>query len=137
MLTPVDHWLRDKLLFQTHIYTLRLPEKLPKGIKVRELPVSPSNKFRYRLVANSNSATDKLVEKLGEAGLMFKTHVVERKTLLKPFICPKGGSVLLSLFWMISFVALLFGSLKMFKTLQSDPVFMENLRGAISLFTQG
>ena len=89
MLTPVDHWLRERFLLQTHVYTLRLPEKLPRGIKVSELPESPSNKFRYRLVANSNGTTAKLVEKLGEAGMMFKTQVVEKKTVRKPNICPK------------------------------------------------
>ena len=136
MLTRVDHWLRDKFIFQTHIYTLRLPEKLPHGIKVRELPTSPSNKFRYRLIANSNKTTDKLVEKLGEAGLMFKTQVVEKKTLLKPIICPKGGSVLLSFFWMVSLVGLVIGSIKMFETITSDPVFMENFGEAVAIFRE-
>ena len=135
MLTPVDHWLRQKFLYQTHVYTLRLPEKLPRGVKVRELPASPSNKFRYRIVASSNATTDKLVEKLGEAGLMFKTQVVERKTALKPIICPKGGSILLTVFWMFSMVGLTIGALKMFRILTSDPVFMANLRDAFSLFT--
>ena len=136
MLTPVDHWLRERFIFQTHIYTLRLPEKLPRGVKVRELPDSPSNKFRYRIIASSNATTDKLVTKLVEAGLMFKTQVVERKTLLKPIICPKGGSVLLSVFWLFSLVGLTFGSMKMFKVITSDPVFMENFKEALAIFTE-
>ncbi|MGJ8725552.1 MAG: hypothetical protein ACSHYB_13420 [Roseibacillus sp.] len=136
MLTPVDHWLREKLLLQTHVYTLRLPEKLPRGIKVRELPVSPSNKYRYRMIANSNSSADKLITKLGEGGLMFKTQVVEKKTVLKPIISPKGGSVLLSVFWMVSLMGLTYGSLKMFKKLTSDPIFMENLKEAVAIFAE-
>ena len=136
MLTPVDHWLREKFIFQTHIYTLRLPDKLPPGVSVRELPVSPSNKFRYRMVTSSNATTDKLVKKLGEAGLMFKTHVVERKTPLKPLICPKGGSVLLSVFWMFSLFGLTIGVMKMYGKLTSDPVFMENFKEALAMFTE-
>lgn len=136
MLTPVDHWLRERFLLQTHVYTLRLPEKLPRGVKVRELPEGPSNKFRYRLVANTNSAANKLVDKLGEAGMMFKTQVVEKKTPLKPIIAPKGGSVLLNVFWMLSLVGLTIGTLKMFGALTSDEVFMENLKGAVAIFRE-
>lgn len=136
MLTSVDHWLREKFILQTHVYTLRLPKELPRGIKVRELAVSPSSHYKYRLITNSNATTDKLIEKLGEGGLMFKTQVVEKKTFLKPLICPKGGSVLLTAFWMISLIGLTFGSIKMFKTLAQDEVFMENLRGAIAIFTE-
>lgn len=136
MLTPVDHWLRERFLFQTHIYTLRLPDQLPRGTKVRQLPESPSNRFRYRLITNSNKVTDKLVEKLGESGMMFKTQVVEKKTPLKRFICPKGGSVLLSIFWIISLMGLSYGSVRMFKAITSDEVLMENLRGAVEIFTE-
>ena len=136
MLTAVDHWLREKFLLQTHIYTLRLPEKLPRGIKARQLPDSPSNRYRYRLVANSTSATNKLVQKLDEGGLMYVTQVVEKKTLLKPIIAPKGGSLVLSVFWIISLAGLTFGSLRLFKTLTNDEVFMENFRGAVAIFTE-
>ena len=138
MLTSVDHWLRDKILFQTHFYTLRLPEEIPRGVKISELPISPSNKFRYRLIANSTSVTDKLVEKLGEAGMMYKTQVVERKTPLKSFICPnKGkGSVLLRVFWIFSLAGLAMGSTRLFKMITSDPVLMENLKGALAIFTE-
>ncbi len=100
MLTPVDHWLRQKFLLQTHVYTMRLPEKMPLGVRVSELPKSASSRYRYRLITNSNSATDRLVKLLGEAGLMFVTQVVEKKTWIKPIISPKGGSVLLTVFWL-------------------------------------
>lgn len=136
MLTPVDHWLRERFLLQTHVYTLRLPDKLPRGIKARQLPEGPSNKYRYRLVSNTNGATNRLVKKLEEAGMMFKTQVVEKKTVLKPIIAPKGGSILLSVFWVVSLMGLTFGSLKMFKTLTSNEEFMENFRGAVAIFTE-
>ena len=134
MLTPVDHWLRERFLFQTHIYTLRLPEKLPRGVRVRELPESPSNRYRYRILANTNATTDKLVTKLNEAGMMFSTQVVEKKTIFKPLIAPKKGSVLLNVFWMFSFFGLSLGVMKVFQTLTNDPVFMENFRETIIIF---
>ena len=83
MLTAADHWLRGKFLLQTHVYTMRLPDKTPGGIKVRELSKSPSNRYRYRLISNSSKATDKLVKKLDEEGMMYAVQVVEKKTALK------------------------------------------------------
>jgi len=136
MLTPLDHWLRDKFLLQTHVYTMRLPEKMPKGVKARELPDSPSNKYRYRLISNSGKITNKLVKRLGEDGMMFTTHVIEKKTPLKGIISPKGGSFLLTIFWMISFVGLTIGCLKLYTMLAGDAVFVENLKGAIEIFTE-
>lgn len=136
MLTRVDHWLREKFILQTHVYTLRLPAELPRGIKVSELPATPSNQFKYRLVANSNALTNKLVDKLGEGGMMFKTQVVEKKTFMKPLICPKGGSVILTAFWLVSVIGLSFGSFKLFKTVSEDEVLMENIRGAVAIFTE-
>lgn len=136
MLTSFDHWLREKFLLQTHVYTLRLPDKLPRGVKARELPESPSNRYRFRLISKSTPATNKLIEKLAENGMMYTTQVVEKKTFLKPIIAPKGGSILLSVFWMISLVGLTIGSIKMFKALSSDPVFVENFKGAVAIFTE-
>ncbi|WP_411847201.1 hypothetical protein AAFN60_07290 [Roseibacillus persicicus] len=136
MLTPVDHWLRETFLLETHFYCLRLPEKVPSGVKVRELPNSPTSKYRYRLIARSNRSSDRVVKKMNEEGLMFATQVVEKKTPLKPLIAPKGGSVLLNVFWMFSFMGLTFGALKLVKTMSNDEVFVENLRGAVALFME-
>ncbi len=137
MLTAADHWLREKFLLQTHVYTMRLPDKLPGGVKVRELPESATNRYRYRLITNSNASTNKLVKKLDEGGLMYATQVVEKKTPLKPLIAPKGGkSVLLSVFWLISLVGLTIGSVKLFQILRNDEVFMANLRESIAIFTE-
>lgn len=136
MLTPVDHWLRERFIYKTHIYTMRLPEKLPRGIRVCELPASPTRRYRYRLISTTNQKTDKLVKILNEGGLMFSTQVVERKGPLKEIIAPKGKSVLLSVFWLLSMVGLTLGSLKLFDKLKSDEVFVANFKDAISIFLE-
>lgn len=136
MLTAVDHWLRDKFLLQTHIYTMRLPKKVVRGLKVRELPESASNRYRYRLISNSGSATDKMVKKLDEEGLMYVTQVIERKTALTPIISPKGGSVLLLVFWLFSFFGLCFGGFKLYQNLSSNEVFIQNLSESFDIFTE-
>lgn len=136
MLTPVDHWLRERFIYQTHIYTMRLPEKLPRGIKARELPASATRRYRYRLVSKTNGKTDQLVKILNDGGLMFSTQVVESRGPLKEIIAPKGKSVLLSIFWLLSMVGLTLGSLKLFDKLKSDEVFVANLKDAISIFIE-
>lgn len=136
MLTKVDHWLRERYLLQTHLYTLRLPEALPSGVKASELPQSVTRRYRYRIVSNTNELTDKTIKILNDQGLMFATQVIERKTWLKPIIAPKSGSVILTVFWLVSFLGLIMGTMKLAHQLQNDAVFMENFRGAIELFKE-
>lgn len=136
MLTVFDHWLRERFIYKTHIYTMRLPEKLPRGIKVRELPASPSRRYRYRAVSSSNKKTDQLVRALNEGGMMFSTQIVESKGPLKGIIAPKGQSVLLSVFWLLSMLGLTLASLKLFDKLKSDEVFVANFKDAVSIFLE-
>lgn len=136
MLTAFDHWLRERFLLRTHIYTMRLPEKLPRGIKINHLPENASAQYRYRLVARTSKVTDRMVERLNESGLLFKTQVVERKTLLRKIIAPKGQSFLLNVFWLISFIGLSFGAVKLFEVVTSNEVLMDNLRESFDIFTE-
>lgn len=115
---------------------MRLPEKLPRGIKVRELPASPSRRYRYRAVSSSNKKTDQLVRALNEGGMMFSTQIVESKGPLKGIIAPKGQSVLLSVFWLLSMLGLTLASLKLFDKLKSDEVFVANFKDAVSIFLE-
>jgi hypothetical protein len=40
-LTRLDRWLRERYVYETHVYTLRLPETVPAGVIAEELPESP------------------------------------------------------------------------------------------------
>lgn len=134
MLTKVDHWLRERYLLQTHLYTLRLPEGLPSGVQASELPESVTRRYRFRIVSNTNELTDKTIQVLNDQGLMFATQVIERKTWLKPIIAPKSGSVVLTLFWLVSFFGVTVGVMKLAHQLKNDPVFIENFNGAVEVF---
>lgn len=136
MLTPLDHWLRDKFLFQTHVYTKNLPDKLPWSVRTRKLEESYSNTYRYRLISNSSKLTNKLINRLDQQGLMYSTHVVERKTLLKPIVAPKCGSVVLLAIWLLTLAGLGFGVFKLARKLGDDEVFMANLRETIDIFRE-
>lgn len=134
MLTKVDHWLRERYLLQTHLYTLRLPQSLPSGVSASELPETATRRYRYRIVSNTNELTDKTIKILNDQGLMFATQVIERKTWLKPIIAPKSGSVILTAFWLVSFCGLILGTMKLASQLRNDAVFMENFRDAVEVF---
>ena len=134
MLSPIDHWIREKFIYKTHIYTMRLPEFVPRGIRVIKLDPSPSSRYHYRLISPNNKKTDRLVQELTEKGLMYSTQVVESKGPLKKLIAPKNKSVLLSVFWLSSMVGFLVALFNLANKLRSNEVFMANLRETIDLF---
>ena len=134
MLTKVDHWLRERYLLQTHIYTMRLPDKRPAGVKVIELPNTASARYLFRIICNTNQQADKLIEILNDKGMMFATQVVERSIWYKPIIAPKGGSVILTVFWLISFCGLTLGLLKVGWNMKNNEELMDNLKGAVAVF---
>ncbi|MEM9079751.1 MAG: hypothetical protein AAGC74_03560 [Verrucomicrobiota bacterium] len=135
MKTKVDHWLSENLLLQTHIYTMRLPEDMPRKVKVQELPESASRRYRYRLVSGAPKATDQLVNTLRDEGLLFSTQVVERDPWFRPLIAPKGGSIVYNIFWLISGASVIWGGYKLMVRLQGDANFMAQLKEAIALFS--
>jgi hypothetical protein len=136
MLTRLDHWLRERYLFQTHIYTMRLPDKLPSGVRAEELPESPTRRYSYRLVANTNEQVDRLVAQLNDLGLMFATQVTERKTPLKMFIAPKGGSAVLRYFWLIAFFFASVGAIRVAKRIANDEELRAKFSDAVQVFKE-
>ena len=49
-LTRLDRYLRERFVYETHVYTLRLPESIPAGTIAEELPDTPGRKFRHRFI---------------------------------------------------------------------------------------
>ncbi len=135
MLTKVDHWLRETFLLRTEIYTMRLPEGLPSGVKTQELPESASRQHKFRLLCPSSKVADGLAVRFREEGLMFATQVVEKNPWFKPLIAPQNGSVVFNVFWLFSFAAMIFGMLRLGDHLRQNEKFMGELRDAASLLS--
>ena len=136
MLTGLDHWLRDKFLYQTHIYTMSLPPKLPAGVRKRKLPESATSTHRYCLISNSSKTTKKLVNRLDEAGMLYMSKVTERKTFLRPIICPRGGSLTLMLLQLAILGGIAFGLYRGGVILFQNEKMVENLKGAFGILTE-
>lgn len=121
---------------RTEIFTMRLPENLPSGVKMQELPESAARQHRFRLLCPSQKVADKLALRLREEGLMFATQIVEKNPWYKPLIVPKnGGSVVFNVFWLFSFVVAAYGVLRLGLHLSQDEKFMADVKDAVSLFS--
>ncbi len=100
-LTRLDRWLREKFVHETHVYTLRLPEEIPAGVLVEELPDVPGRKFKHRFIARKEATVEALLAALKENNQMFTTRVVDRQAWYVPIVAPKDKSVTWWLIWLI------------------------------------
>lgn len=99
-LTKFDRWIREKLIYRTHIYIMRMPEAaLPSGILVEELEASPSRRYRYRIIANAEHDAKRVIETLKQANQMFATRIEEANPWYKGIVAPEGKSFLFRLIW--------------------------------------
>ncbi len=99
-LTQFDRWLREKFIYRTHIYTMRLPESgVPSQVLIEELDESPTRRYRYRLIVNARRDLEALLAVLRKGNQMFATRVVEGNPWYKSIIAPKGKSFFFQLFW--------------------------------------
>ncbi len=104
-LTPFDRWLREKYSYETHIQVLRLPEYVPRGIKVIELPDIPGKRFQYLLVGHKAPQINRLIDELKEGGQMYHIQVVERDTRIAKLCNPKQRSITwFTISWAVIFV---------------------------------
>ncbi len=98
-LTRLDRYLRERFVYETHVYTLRLPSSIPAGAIAEELPETPGRKFRHRFILRSDKAVGALIDELRNANQMFTTRVVDREAWYVPLIAPNGKSITWWLVW--------------------------------------
>ncbi|NNC88143.1 MAG: hypothetical protein HKN82_06745 [Akkermansiaceae bacterium] len=99
-LTKLDRWIRERFIYRTHIYTMRLPDiGVPAGVRIEELEESPTRRYRFRLVANADRDVESLLESLRDANQMFATRIVESNPWYKAIIAPEGKSFCFRVFW--------------------------------------
>lgn len=133
-LTRLDRWLREKFVYETHIYTLRPPESLPRGVVATELPEKPGRRFRHQYVARHNEDADELIRHLKDSNMMFTTRIVDRNAWFVRFIAPKDRSVTWFVFsTMIILAAITATGFGVFRLL-SNPEIRQNLLDALDVF---
>ena len=132
-LTRFDRWLRERFVYETHIYTLRLPESIPAGVIAEELPESPGRKFKHRFILRSDSAVKALIEQLRDGNQMFTTRVVDREAWYVHLIAPQGKSVTWWLVWLGFTMIAVFGLVQLGRVAWANPELRKNVNEAIEI----
>ena len=136
-LTKLDRWLRERYIYRTHIYTMRLPETgIPSSVMVEELEDSPTRKFRFRMVANADHDVTAVLNALREGNQMFATRIVETYPWYRSIIAPEGKSFFFRVVWIM--MALMGVAVVVFLALRvlADETLMEQILEAFQLFTE-
>ncbi|MBL48594.1 MAG: hypothetical protein CMP28_06550 [Roseibacillus sp.] len=137
-LTQFDRWLREKFIYRTHIYTMRLPESgVPSQVMVEELEDTPTRRYRYRLVVNAKRDVEALLAALRDGNQMFTTRVVEANPWYKPIIAPKGKSFFFRIFWWAVVMALVTAAVIVVYGILSNEELKSELMEALDLFRDG
>lgn len=104
-LTKLDRWLKERFIYETHIFTLRLPEGgLPRGVVIEDVECKKAGDYRHKLVIKDNDLADEVLTILKTNKLMYATHIVEGKHWYNQRIAPDGKSFTYR--WVFRFVAL-------------------------------
>ena len=91
--TKFDRWLKEKFIYETHIFTLRLPEEgVPRGVKVRTIEKDQAGEYNYKLIVKSAKKADQMINILKDDHLMYATRVVEGRHFYNGIISPEGKS---------------------------------------------
>ena len=137
-LTKFDRWLRERYIYRTHIYTMRVPEVgVPSTVVVEELEESPSRKFRFRLVANADHDVSAVLTALREGNQMFATRIVEENPWYRAIIAPEGKSFFFRIVW--SVIALIGVAVVIYLAtlVWADETLKQQLMESLNLFTEG
>ena len=137
-LTRFDRWLREKFIYRTHIYTMRIPETgMPANVLVEELEDSPSRRYRFRLIANAAHDVEAILKALKQGNQMFATRIVESNPWYKKIIAPEGKSFFYRLIWMglamLAAAAIVFMGMR----IMTNEVLKEQLMDSFRLFRDG
>ena len=132
-LTRFDRWLRERFVYETHIYTMRPAEELPQGVMGEDLPEAPGRRFRHRYVARKPEMVTSLIDSLKTNNMMFATRVIDRTAWFVPIIAPKNKSITYWLLWTIITVIVSFSVAIGDRALWAQPEFRENVMDALKV----
>jgi len=93
-LTRFDRWLRETFIYETQVFTLRPPSKLPRGVKERKRYKAPrGSRYNHLYIPKTEQANRRLLALLNRESQLFTTKIVERKVWYASILSPTGKSV--------------------------------------------
>ncbi|MBT8036167.1 MAG: hypothetical protein KJO21_01365 [Verrucomicrobiae bacterium] len=91
-LTRFDHWLKERFIYETHIFTLRLPEEgFGPGVEIQEFEQKKGGDYRHRLIIKDNKRAEEVIAQLRKGHIMHATHIFEGKNWYNRHLAPKDG----------------------------------------------
>ena len=131
-LTRLDRWLKERFIYETHIFTLRLPEgDMPNGVTVTEVEQNKRGDYRHRIRIKNNKAADDVIALLKQNHIMHAIHVVEGKNWYNSRIAPKGKSfTYMWIFRFFSFIGICiagFGAMKLLQNVELRSTIMDTI----------
>jgi len=131
-LTKLDRWLKERFIYETHIFTLRLPEgDMPNGVSLEELEQNKRGDYRHRIMVKDNKIAEDVIELLKQNKIMHAIHVVEGKNWYNHRIAPEGKSF--TYMWIFRFFGLIgicsvgFGVLKLLQNEDLQSTIMDTI----------
>lgn len=132
-LTRLDHWLRERFVYETHVFTMRPPAELPTGVIAEELPDAPGRTYRHRFIARRPDLATRLIATLKAHNQMYTTRVIDRRAWYVPLLAPKGKSLTYWLAWAAISAAACFAGTVALRALWSNPEFRANILDALNV----
>ena len=132
-LTAFDRWLKEKFCIETHVQVLRMPESVPRGVKIVELPDTPGRRFQYLFVVQKNKVANELFAILRDESMMYNTQIIVKDKWYVKFIAPEEKSVT---WWLISWAIILAaatGAVIVCYRLWQDPEIQKNIKEALEI----
>jgi hypothetical protein len=133
-LTRFDRWLRERFVYETHVFTMRPPGQIPAGLIAREVPEAPGRTYRHRFIARDPKLAEQFIAILKDNNQMFTTRVVDRSAWYVPIIAPKNRSLTYWLAWAAISAAAIYVITAGLHTLWSNPEFRANALDALKVF---
>lgn len=132
-LTRFDRWLREKFAYEIHIQTLRLPDRVPRRIKVIDLPEAAGKRYKHLLIARHSKDADALINILRENSQMYETQIIDRKGLFVRFVAPKEKSITWRVISFFVISTCVFFVLMYVKSLVEDQEFRKNFSETLEI----
>ena len=132
-LTAFDRWLKEKFAIETHVQVLRLPDEIPRGVKVVELPEIAGQRFKYLLVVKKTKIANALFEILKSESMMYHTQIVVKDKWYVRIVAPEERSVTWTIISWIIIAAFLAGVAYGVIKLLQDPEIRKNLQDALEI----
>ena len=132
-LTRIDRWLREHFVYETHVFTLRVPPRLPGGVIAQDLPDTPGRTYRHRFIARDPKRARQLIRTLKQNNQMFATRIVDRNAWYVPLIAPKDKSLVYWLLWVFITAALAYTIVAAARAVWANPELREEILDALKI----